>query len=660
MKQIASSKPPQLLFGPSVTRTPERSIALEWLLTNDFGDFACGTVAGPNTRRNHALFTMAGAPDRPPMLLLAALDVVLEAPGRRCELSCHQFADSRHPEGFRFCAEFRADPFPQWRYEPPGAVLIHHLLLPRTRRSVVCAWRLENSSEPGPWRLTVRPLFAFRDAAALTSANDNVDMSLKHRDGRLSITPYPGCPELFLDTGPAEVTPDPCWYYRFEHPWDIALGADAHEDLFAPFLLAYSLRPGQTAAFAAGLDPEETRADTPAHDKDATDVPPLLRDLEDDPLARVLARAAQCFTIRGRDGKTSLLTNFPAATGDARDALIALPGILLCTRRLDEARDVLRHFINLLLRDDEPAALSDLPLWLVRSAEQYVDHSHDWNFLRDALAPAAETMARRYIENDSPRGFHLANDGLLASSDRSEPLTWMDARIEDWPATQRVGKPVEVNALWYHLLGLLIRWARRRGLHDSEEKFGRLHDLARRSFRLRFWNDAAGGLYDVVDADEKGTPSPSIRPNQLFAVALPTDLLERNQAQRVLRLVENRLLTPFGLRSLSLEDRAFQPRYAGGPVERAAALHQGSVFPWLLGPYVDAVFRVYGRTNAAYGRAESCLQPILDQHLREGCVGQIAELFHGAAPHLPQGAFAHAPAVGEIIRIYTEIKGRLW
>jgi len=594
------------------------------------------------------------------MLLLAALDVVLEGPGRSYELSCHQFADSRHPEGFRFCSEFRAGPFPQWRYELPGAVLLYHLLMPRTRRSVVCAWRLESCAEPGTWRLKVRPLFAFREAGALTRANDGVDMSLKHGDGRFSIAPYPGCPELFFDPGTAEVTPDPCWYYRLEHPWDIALGSDAHEDLFAPFLLTYSLSPGQTAAFAAGLDAGETRADAPAREEGATDSAPALRDLEDDPGARVLARAAQCFTIRGGDGKTCLLTSFPAATGAARDALIALPGILLCTRRLDEARDVLHHFVDVLLRNDEPAALNDLPLWFVRSAEQYVDHSHDWNFLRDTLAPAAETMARRYIENDDPRGFHLANDGLLASSGRSQALTWMDARIEGWPATQRAGKPVEVNALWYHLLGLLIRWARRRGRRDSEEKFGRLHDLARRSFRLRFWNDAAGGLYDVVDVDEEAAPRAAIRPNQIFAVALPTDLLERSQAQRVLRLVENRLLTPVGLRSLSLEDRAFQPRYAGGPVERAAALHQGSVFPWLLGPYVDAVFRVYGRTNTAYGRAESCLQPILDEHLREGCVGQIAELFHGAAPHIPQGAFAHAPAVGEIIRIYTEIKGRLW
>lgn len=648
-----------LVFGPRITQTCEHAVALEWLLTNGLGDFASGTVAGPATRRTHGLFTAAGAPGRRPMLLLAALDVTLEREGERYALSCHQFADSRHPEGFRFCAEFRADPLPQWRYEAPGAGLTYRLLMPRGRRCVVCAWQMAPDAETGPWRLRVRPLMAWREADALTQANNSVNMALTAREEGFSLTPYPGCPEMFCDCPGAEVLPDPCWYYRFEHKWDIALGRDAREDLFSPCVLSYTLAPGSTAAFCAGLEPQDTRADDLARADISSPVAPL-RGLEDDPVADVLARAAERFTVRGGDGKIHLLTGFPAATGSARATLTALPGLLLCARRLDEARSVLQHIADELAVNTDTARLNDLPLWFIRAGEQYVDHSRDWDFLRDSLAPAAETLMLRYLKNDTPHGFRLAPDGLLASTGRSQALTWMDARIENWPVTPRAGKPVEVNALWHHALGLLVRWSRRRGHAESGQKFGRLLDLCARSFRLRFWNESTGGLYDVVDTDEQGAPSQAIRPNQIFAVSLPSDLLDRRQAEGVLRLVENRLLTPVGLRTLSLEDRSFRPRYAGSAVERSGARHQGSVFPWLLGAYVDAVFRVHGRTDRAYGRAEACLETLLGEHLREGCVGQVAELFHGAAPHTPQGLFAHAPALGELIRIYTEIKGRLW
>jgi predicted glycogen debranching enzyme len=235
----------------------------------------------------------------------------------------------------------------------------------------------------------------------------------------------------------------------------------------------------------------------------------------------------------------------------------------------------------------------------------------------------------------------------------------MNARADDWAATPRLGKPVEVNALWHHALGLLSRWARRRQ-SESGQRFSDLRDLCGRSFRHRFWNAAEACLYDLVDPPDGPPADPAVRPNQIWAVALPSDLLDRSQATAVLDRVEKRLLTSHGLRTLSLEDRAFRPRYGGGPLERAAARHQGSVCPWLLGAYVDAIFRVHGRTPRAHARAEVCLQVLLGEHLAEAGIGQISELFHGASPHLPQGAIAHAPAVAEILHAYAEIKGRAW
>jgi predicted glycogen debranching enzyme len=539
--------------------------------------------------------------------------------------------------------------------------------MPRGKRCVISAWTLDAASSPAAWRLRVRPLCAFREVDALTMANADANMSLRREDCLSAIAPYPGCPEMFFHAGRAEVKAEGCWYYRFQHPWDVALGREGTEDLFSPCELTYSLAPGQGVALVAGTekvtdDPERLEANE--RDRRAA---VGLPDMGNDPTAHALARAAEAFIVRTADGHARILATYPEPMEDLRSALLALPGILLCTRKLEEAKSLLTWGMAALVGEGSAAsrlcgAMDDTPLWLIRAGELYVDHSRDWDFLRDELSPGCEALAQRYIENRSPSGYRLAPDGLLTSGEDPQPLTWMNAKMEDWAVTPRAGKPVEVNALWHHALGLLARWAGRRGRAEQAERLASLRELCGRSFRHRFWNEAENCLFDVVDVPEGGASAPAdaaIRPNQLFAVSLPSDLLERRQAAGVLSGVENRLLAPCGLRTLSLEDMAFRPRYAGGVVERAAARHQGAIHPWLIGAYVDAIFRVHGRTPRAYARAEVCLEPLLREHLREACVGQISELFHGASPHTPQGAFAHAPAVGEIIRAYAEIKGRM-
>ena len=685
---------PLLELGPAIIQRPERSAMIEWLETNGLGDSASGTVAGPNTRRQHGLFTAGAGPEGRRMLLLAALDIVLENESGAFELSCHQYVGARHPQGFRHCVRFRADPFPEWRFEVPagheqsrmGGALTRRLFMPHGKRCVVNSWTLDGSSASGRRRLKVRPLCAFRDADALTRANDGADLALRSESGGASIAPYPGCPRMFLQFGGAEVKAEALWYYRFQHPWDIALGLEGVEDLFSPCELTFDLAPGRTVSFVAGLEPSDSAQGKPVGEPEeilearerqrraALRIP----DLESDLAARILARAADAFvaadaapSITLRPGpatalnaaRARIVTGYPESRADPaqswranlRVTLIALPGILLCTRRLVEAKDVLDGALAALLVPGAEAC-GDEPLWFIRAAELYLDHSRDWDFLRDRLQPGCESLVRRTIGNASEDGYRLAADGLLMSSNPGRALTWMDATLGDWPVTPRAGKPVEVNALWHHALGLLTRWAARRNESQRAEQFTALRELAGRSFRERFWNAAEKCLYDVIDVPSGGADA-AIRPNQIFAVSLSSDLLERRQASGVLAAFEKRLLAPPGPRTLSLEDKAFQPKYGGGPLERAAARHQGSIFPWLLGAYVDAVFRVHGRTPRAGARAAVCLQALLKEYLREGCLGQLSELFQGTAPHTPQGAFAHAAAVGEILRAHIEVSG---
>ena len=644
-----------LAFGADVTQAAERAVALEWLLANGLGDFACGSVAGPNTRREHGLFTARGEAGRPPMLLLSALDVALEKGDATFPLSCHRFYGAHHPEGYKHCVAFESDGALHWRYEFPEARVDVRMALPKGRRCAAFEWTLRGA--PGPWRLAVRPLFSYRDADALTQCNETVDMTLHAREGGVSLRPYPGCPEMFLATTSAEVAHEPCWYYRFEHPWDIALGRAGEEDCFSPGRLTYAMEPDTPIVLRAGVAAEDVfdAGLKPC----AAPVAPL-RGIRDDAVAQALARSADAFPVKTAPDADEIFGRYPSPRSAIRDTLLALPGLLLCTRRLDAAKRILEGIREQLAGCHDMNALADLPLWFIRAGEQYVDHSRDWDYLRDTLTPAATALAERFIGNTTDGGFRMHADGLLGSSDRGCALTWMDAAIEGWPVTPRTGKPVEVNALWHHALSLLVRWSRRRGEEERQDKYARLRELAGRTIRQRFWNEAAQGLYDVIDGDGGAQPDGSIRPNQVFAVALPSDLLQRRQAEGVLRLVEAQLLTPAGLRTLSPQHDSFQPRYTGSDMDRAAAMHEGSVFPWLLGAYADAVFRVRGRTNGAYAAVEAAVRTLLEDHLRVGCVGQVSQLFHGAAPHQPQGAFAHASALGELIRVYVEIKGRLW
>lgn len=651
----AASPLPDL--GPDVTQTPERGLLLEWLETNGLGDFGCGTVTGPNTRRQHGLFTLGEGPGGRPMLLVAALDMTLEREGERFELSCHQYAGLRYPEGYRFCSRFRAAPMPEWRLEMPGGALTRRLFMPHGRRCVVNTWTLDAACAPGGWRLRVRPLLAYRDANALTRSNPHVNMTFSREGAGGRLLPYAGCPDFHLFAPGAAMTGKGEWYYRFQHAWDVALGLEAVEDLFTPCELVYDLAPGRAVALVMGVEPV-TEEPAALEAQEWTRRLAGLPDMKDDAVATALVRAADRFVGRDAAGRARVITTYPEPTQELRGALIALPGALLVARRLREARDFLNGALDTLLARPAPG---DEPLWFLRAAESYIDHSRDWDFLRDRLFPGGEALAQRYIENLSANGFRLMPDGLLSSESDARPLTWMDAQADDWVVTPRAGKPVEVNALWHHALGLLARWAGRRDAAESVQRYGGLRELAARSFRQRFWNEPAKCLYDVVDPPGMaGQAEASIRPNQILAVALSQDLLDRAQAAGVLAAVEKKLLTPFGLRTLALEDPAFQERYAGSPVERAAARHQGSIYPWMMGLFVDAVFRVHGRTTRAYARAEVCLEPLLREHLRDHCLGQVAEFFNGAAPHTPHGAFAHAPATAELLRAYVEVKGRLW
>lgn len=650
MTTNASNIAPSLTYGPATAQSFDRAIALEWLETNGLGDFACGTVAGPNTRRSHGLFVAGGAR---PMLLLAGLDVSIERDGERIGLSTHQFAGTVHPEGYRLCAQFRSAPFPEWRYEFNGGALTQRVFMPAGRRCVMAVWQLDAASALGDWRLKIRPLFAYRDVGALTHANLDANMALRELSGGFAVVPYAGCPQMSVRCPGAAIRYDPLWYYRFRHAEDAALGRESDEDFFTPCEMTYEVSSGQMRWMIAGIEPTGDAAES---DPGAIESGERLRregllspGAGNDPVSRILVRAAEAFCVRspGAEGTAGIVVGYPDAPHDLRAGLVALPGILLIARRLAEAKSYLADSLGKLLARP---SLGDEALWFIRAAELYTDHSRDWEFLRAGLAPGCLTLTERLACEKPESGLLLDADGLLLCAGAA-PMTWMNAVAAGAAVTPRAGKAVEINALWHHALGLVARWATRLGREDAAQRWSAVRELCGRSFRRRFWNAERGCLFDVVDTPAGNDPA--IRPNQLLAVALPADLLDRAQANAVLEIVEKRLLAPGGLRTLSLEEPSFVP---GGPDE--SMRHQGSVHAWLVGFYADAVFRVHGRTPRAYARVATALEWLTREHLAQGCIGQVGERFDGAAPHEPRGLVAHAPAVGEIMRAWGEVMGR--
>ena len=356
-----------------------------------------------------------------------------------------------------------------------------------------------------------------------------------------------------------------------------------------------------------------------------------------------------------------MIAGYPWFTDWGRDTMISLPGLTLVTGRYDDARNILRAFARSIDQGMLPNRFSDsgetpeyntvdATLWMFHAAHEFLRYSGDTDFVRSELYEPL-TGIIGWHERGTRYGIRLDSDGLLQAGAPGVQLTWMDAKVGDLVITPRMGKAVEIQALWYNALRVMERLAATFGDAAGAARYSALAERAREQFLKVFWNDAAGCLYDVVATD--GAPDASIRPNQIFAISLPFPLLEGAQALQVVDVVEWELLTPYGLRTLSPRDPNYRGRFDGGPQSRDAAYHQGTVWPWLLGPFLTAYVKVHGGTEEARSRAGRFLDP-LRAHLTEAGLGHISEVFDGDFPHRPGGCFAQAWSAAEILRTYLE------
>jgi len=650
-------------FKRETCRDVEAARQPEWLESNGLGGFASSTIIGLNTRRYHGLLVAATKPPVGRLVLLSKFEETLLIDGRRFDLSANRYPGVIHPQGFQYLEQFRLDPFPVFTYEVGGIEIEKSVFMIHGENSTVIQYELRKNNRqdvPKNLRLEIRPLIAFRDYHSTTHENGAINSAVQERSGLASVTPYHGLPSLHLAHNAIELRKTGDWYRNFEYDAERERGLDFSEDLFNPFVLCFDLRSRRQASIIAST---EQRDVTHAPEYRRAEITRLRKVFVASPIedgfAQSLAGASDQYLVSRGDEKT-VIAGYHWFGDWGRDTMIALPGLTLPTGKFEVARGVLRTFAKHVDQGMLPNRFPDggetpeyntvdAALWFIEASRAYLAYTGELEFVRDELYPVFADIISWHTRG-TRYGIKVDGSGLLASGEAGVQLTWMDAKVGDWVVTPRRGKPVEIQALWYNALCIMEDLANRFEDHAAEKRYRHMAAVAQWSFNRLFWNEKLGCLYDVING---GAPDPSIRPNQIFAVSLPHSMLSRDLARKVVGKVEEHLLTPFGLRTLAPSDPRYRGSYSGGPAERDGAYHQGTVWPWLLGPFLTAYIKVNEESEEARRQPEAWLSP-LQAHLSEAGLGHISEIFEGDLPHRPCGCIAQAWSVAEILRVYSE------
>jgi predicted glycogen debranching enzyme len=641
-------------FSHDVCTNLESASQREWLETNGLGGFASGTLAGLHTRRYHGLLTAALHPPVGRHVLLSKFEEVLIVNGHRTEFSANRWASGVvAPQGYQYLRGFRLDPFPVFHYVIDDVEIEKSIFMIHGENSTVVQY-LPRASSADSVQLEIRPLIAFRDYHSTTHENGALNPYVETSEYSLSMLPYDGMPALHLAHDAAEFDPSGFWYRDFDYVEERERGLDAVEDLYSPCALRFALNGRTQVSLIASTEPHDIRQAGEYRQAEVRRRKAIVnKSFSDDEVIQRLTAAADQFIAARGEGET-VIAGYHWFSDWGRDTMIALPGLALATGRKETAKNILlefaRHVDQGMLPNCFPDAgeapeynTVDASLWFFEAAHAV----NDPQFVRKNLYPALESIIDWHVRG-TRYGIHVDRDGLLMAGEPGVQLTWMDAKIGGWVVTPRHGKPVEIQALWYNALRIMERFARQFGDEHAADRCGERAVEARRSFQRLFWNGDKGCLYDVVGPNG---PDASVRPNQILALSLTHPIIGTERAKRVLDTVERELLTPFGLRSLSPADPQYKGRYEGGPFERDASYHQGTVWAWLMGPFLTAYVRVHGEQGRQ--QARQWLHGFR-AHLSDAGLGQVSEIFDGDAPFRPRGCIAQAWSVAELLRTAME------
>jgi predicted glycogen debranching enzyme len=505
--------------------------------------------------------------------------------------------------------------------------------------------------------MELMPLYAYRDFHSLAHANDAIGQQYLYQDGIFRTVNYPGCPEIFISVPDSTFMESKHWYHNFEYSVEQYRGLDFKEDLYTHGRFSFELSAGSKLGIILSLNDPTGRDPFELVAKEKERRENLIGKFAQNKNLKRLALAADQFIVKRGDLKT-IIAGYHWFSDWGRDTMIALPGLCLVTGRFDDAKHILKAFAEHVSEGMLPNRFPDsgekpeyntidATLWFFHAIHLYVQYTGDFAFAQSLLPILHDIMDWHY--RGTRYNINVDEvDGLLSGGIDQVQLTWMDAKVGDWVVTPRKGKAVEINALWYNALCILSDVMQKTGDIVGAKPFVKKADVVKANFERLFWNTDLGCLYDYVNGDYK---NPDIRPNQIFALSLPHSPLSKEKAKQVLNTVEKHLLTSRGLRSLAPSHQDYQPIYGGSVWQRDGSYHQGTVWSFLLGPYIDALVQVKGESGKK--EAVRIIQTFLE-HLDEACIGSISEIFDGQAPHHPRGCVAQAWGVGEMLRVIVE------
>jgi len=631
------------------------SSSLEWLETNGLGGYASSTVSGANSRRYHGLLVAAMHPPIGRTVILSKLEETLVMDDKRFDLNTNQYPGTIHPQGYRYLKSFERNFFPVFVFEVGGVKLKKTIAAIQGENTTLIIYEVLESSEK--FSLELLPLCASRDYHSMSHANDSIYKSYLFQNGIFQTKNYENSPELFIKIPQSNFEASGHWYNNFEYSIEHYRGLDFQEDLFNHGKFTLTLKKGDTVGVIISTDDPSEKDAFQLFTTEQSRREALVLNFSENDNIRQLVLAADQFVVKRGDDLKTIIAGYHWFSDWGRDTMISLPGLCLTTGRYDDAKKILKAFAESVSEGMLPNRFPDFgeapeyntvdaTLWYFHAIYKYSQYTGDNDFVNSLLPILTDIIEWHY--KGTRYNIHVDTDELLYSGREGVQLTWMDAKVGDWVVTPRKGKAVEINALWYNALSIMAELLTQAGNKKEagifKERALRVHN----GFNLKFWNTSLNYLYDFVDGDYRND---DLRPNQIYALSLPFPLLSKDKAQKVLKIVGEKLLTPRGLRSLSPDHKDYKPVYGGDQWHRDGAYHQGTVWSFLLGPYIDALITLKG----SQGKAEaSILISTFFDHLNEAGIGTVSEIFDANPPHTPRGCMAQAWGVGEILRVAIE------
>jgi predicted glycogen debranching enzyme len=683
----------ELSVGPDVCRNVQAGLDREWIVTNGLGGYASGTVSGATTRSYHGLLVAAIIPPVERDVLVTKIDETIELPDTSVlTLGVNEYRDGTiDPQGYTYLDTFSLEAdVPCFRYHlNEDLTLEKRVWMEYGQNTTYVQYALSSASSVGALALTLTPFCVYRSHHATTHGDANWHFLVDNQGNRCRIRAFKEAPVCMLVLGPsAQFTPTGNWFWGVKHRRDTERGLPDVEDVYQPGTFRMQIKPGERVTIVLSTEaemPSEFGSDQheaaveQAWTRHQQRIQQLLANVnhrkfplpQRDPTLARLAVAADQFIVsraahtqdqpaREQGGHSAelktIIAGYPWFADWGRDSMISLPGLLLSTGRYDEARGLLKAFASYthggLIPNRFPDSgeapeynTIDATLWMFHAIDLYLKATEDWELLNELFLILSDIIDR-HIEGTIYNIGVDPGDGLLHGGTSGVQLTWMDAKVGEWVVTPRHGKPVEVNALWYYALTCMESWATRYSLDASP--FKHLRTKVEENFARRFWNEEGGYLYDVVDVEGvAGQNDAALRPNQLFAAQLAPSLLTEDQRRSILQKVTGPLLTPLGLRSLSPDDPSYCAHYNGNQQQRDGAYHRGTVWQWLIGPFVDVHLSIYHDQAAI----RAILQPLV-QHLWDACLGTVSEISEPEPPFTQVGCFAQAWSVAEALRCW--------